>query len=283
MRTWNEYSALLNDTKIQTDLNKRLAERSRPPPSKPHRQVTDFRADPPFATVFGSANGHTDFGVVGGMDRQWRESKVRLPPADAVAPLRMPPCCHSPTSAEAARPGDAAPSLFAHPANGSVPPRFCSRSTLAGAGLHGRRAEDGSDTQVGPSALCVHSADGAEQHPARRGHLGRGRRAHHPLHGPAAGQRVAQHQRRGDPNGVQRPPTRRHTQLRPNGGLWEPCRASGVRGGGRGVRIVGGSRATRRAQPMRGVHFRSYSHGRRGVRADGRKGCRHTNARRGSR
>ena len=102
MRTWNEPSAVLHDTKAQSEVNKKLAERSRAPPSKPHRQTLDYRADPPFATVFGSANGHTDFGVVGGMDRRWSESKVcasvRVAPPHAafcgIAPP-LPPLPHS--------------------------------------------------------------------------------------------------------------------------------------------------------------------------------------------
>jgi len=76
MQSWHEAKHTLHDTKIQHDLNRKLAERSRNAPKMPFRQVDDFKADPPFASTFGSASGHTDFGVVGGMDRQWRESKV---------------------------------------------------------------------------------------------------------------------------------------------------------------------------------------------------------------
>jgi len=76
-QSWHETTDTLHDTKVQNDINRKLSERSRGAPKMPFRQVNDYRADPPFASVFGSAIGHTDFGVVGGMDRQWRESKVQ--------------------------------------------------------------------------------------------------------------------------------------------------------------------------------------------------------------
>jgi len=76
LQSWHERAGTLSDTKVQLDLGRKLAERSRTAPKMPFRQVDDYKADPPFASTFGSAAGHTDFGVVGGMDREWRESKV---------------------------------------------------------------------------------------------------------------------------------------------------------------------------------------------------------------
>jgi hypothetical protein len=48
----------------------------RPEASQPRRQVLDMRADPPLASTFGSLKPHTDYGVIGGMDNKWRESKI---------------------------------------------------------------------------------------------------------------------------------------------------------------------------------------------------------------
>jgi len=42
----------------------------------PLRQLGDVCADPPLANVFGGLSSKHDFGLVGGIDRQWRESKV---------------------------------------------------------------------------------------------------------------------------------------------------------------------------------------------------------------
>lgn len=68
--------ALVGDSTVQDEIKKTLAERWRPEPRLPHRQVADRRSDPPLANVFGSAQAHTDHGGIGGLDREWRESKV---------------------------------------------------------------------------------------------------------------------------------------------------------------------------------------------------------------
>ena len=74
---WHYAPSQLGASKAQQEIRDACAASWRPQPSKPRRQVLDMRADPPCATVFGSSAAHTDFGVVGGMDREWRESKVQ--------------------------------------------------------------------------------------------------------------------------------------------------------------------------------------------------------------
>jgi len=69
-------AALVNDTVVQDEIKKRLAERSRPEPRLPRRQVSDRRSDPPLANILGSGVAHTDFGGIGGMDRDWRSHPV---------------------------------------------------------------------------------------------------------------------------------------------------------------------------------------------------------------
>ncbi|KAL1495581.1 hypothetical protein AB1Y20_016942 [Prymnesium parvum] len=76
-QTWHESAGSLRASKVQDELKRKLAERSRTLPKMPFRQVQDYRADPPLASVLGSATGHSDFGVLGGMDLQWRESKIQ--------------------------------------------------------------------------------------------------------------------------------------------------------------------------------------------------------------
>mmetsp|Transcript_53161 Transcript_53161/g.119332 ORF Transcript_53161/g.119332 Transcript_53161/m.119332 type:complete len:307 (-) Transcript_53161:440-1360(-) len=76
-RTWNEGQETLADTKTQRELIQELKTRQRPPPRMPLRQTMDKQSDPPFASVFGSVVSHTDFGVLGGMDTAWKESKVQ--------------------------------------------------------------------------------------------------------------------------------------------------------------------------------------------------------------
>jgi len=96
VQTWHEDADLLHDTKTQRELRAEPAARSRPPPRLPYRQTMDRQNDPPFASVFGSATSHTDFGVLGGMDRSWKESKVKgytggapkLGPAPSAGHLR---------------------------------------------------------------------------------------------------------------------------------------------------------------------------------------------------
>lgn len=73
---WHVAAMQVNDTAVQDDIKKTLRERWRPEPTLPRRQVSDFRSDPPLANVFGSGHSHNDHGVIGGMDREWRESKV---------------------------------------------------------------------------------------------------------------------------------------------------------------------------------------------------------------
>jgi len=73
---WHATVAQVGDTAVQDEIKKTLSERWRPEPKMPRRQVPDYRSDPPLANVFGSGTAHTDFGVIGGMDRAWRESKI---------------------------------------------------------------------------------------------------------------------------------------------------------------------------------------------------------------
>ena len=51
-------------------------DRNRSPSRKPLRQLADACADPPLANVFGSLNSKDFLGTIGGIDREWRESKV---------------------------------------------------------------------------------------------------------------------------------------------------------------------------------------------------------------
>ena len=63
-------------SKLQEQVQSDMRAHWRPEPSQPRRQVLDMRADPPLASTFGSLKPHTDYGVIGGMDTQWRESKI---------------------------------------------------------------------------------------------------------------------------------------------------------------------------------------------------------------
>ena len=65
----------------QTDERERLRSRSRNVSETPFRNLADSMADPPHANVFGPLKSHADFGTVkslGGLNKQWRESKVAM-------------------------------------------------------------------------------------------------------------------------------------------------------------------------------------------------------------
>lgn len=93
---WVESKDAHKQTKLQDEMKASLRERWRDVPSQPFRQVADLRADPPLAFVFGPGRCRTDHGSVGGMDRDWRESKVqgqrsfapKMGPKPATGPLR---------------------------------------------------------------------------------------------------------------------------------------------------------------------------------------------------
>lgn len=51
-------------------------ERHRVPRPNPARQVINALADPPHASVFGAMCSHDEYGSMGGVGRQWRESKI---------------------------------------------------------------------------------------------------------------------------------------------------------------------------------------------------------------
>jgi len=73
---WHRTQEQAHDTREQDSIKHSLHDRCRPDPLQPRRQVRDYRADPPLANVFGSAHAHSDFGTIGGLERNWRESKV---------------------------------------------------------------------------------------------------------------------------------------------------------------------------------------------------------------
>jgi len=73
---WHMTEDQARDTREQDAIKQSLRERSRPDPKAPRRQTADFRSDPPNATVFGSGHAHSEFGKLGGLEGEWRESKV---------------------------------------------------------------------------------------------------------------------------------------------------------------------------------------------------------------
>ena len=93
---WVENKDTFKQTKLQDEMKASLKERWRDVPSRPFRQVPDMLADPPLAFVFGPGKARTDYGKIGGMDRDWRESKIqghksfapKIGPAPVTGPLR---------------------------------------------------------------------------------------------------------------------------------------------------------------------------------------------------
>ena len=65
-------------------------DRNRSPSRKPLRQLADACADPPLANVFGSLNSKHFLGSIGGIDREWRESKV-VPSSGGATAFGPPP------------------------------------------------------------------------------------------------------------------------------------------------------------------------------------------------